>query len=58
MRWVPAGQLGVIIVAIKRSDGTMKFNPTNKTVIHEDDVLIALGETQKLTELEDLAKAQ
>jgi voltage-gated potassium channel len=51
-------QLGVIIVAIKRSDGTMKFNPASKTVIHEDDVLIALGETQKLTELEDLAKAQ
>lgn len=50
-------QLGVIIVAIKRSDGIMKFNPTSRTVIHEGDVLIALGESQKLTELEKLAKS-
>ncbi len=28
-------RLGVIIVAIKRADGSMKFNPTSRTVIHE-----------------------
>lgn len=49
-------RLGVIIVAIKRADGSMKFNPTSKTVIHEGDVLIALGEVPKLVELEQVAK--
>lgn len=49
-------ELGVIIVAIKRSDGIMKFNPTSRTEIHAGDVLIALGETPRLNELEKLAK--
>lgn len=49
-------QLGVIIVAIKRADGTMKFNPTGKTIIHAEDVLIALGEKQRLGELESLSR--
>ncbi len=48
--------LGVIIVAIKRADESMKFNPTSRTVIHEGDVLIALGELPKLNELEQLAR--
>ena len=48
-------QLGVIIVSIKRADGSMTFNPTSRTVIHSGDVLIALGESQKLNELERLA---
>jgi len=48
--------LGVIIVAIKRADGIMKFNPTSRTEIHPNDVLIALGETPRLNELEKLAK--
>ena len=51
-------QLGVIIVAIKRVDGSMKFNPTSRTVIHDGDVLIALGEPPKLGELERLAKSR
>jgi voltage-gated potassium channel len=51
-------RLGVIVVAIKRADGTMKFNPTSRTVIHEGDVLIALGEVPKLVELEQVAKKQ
>ena len=49
-------RLGVIIVAIKRADESMKFNPTSRTVIHEGDVLIALGELPKLNELEQLAR--
>jgi voltage-gated potassium channel len=51
-------RLGVIIVAIKRADGSMKFNPTSRTVVHESDVLIALGEPPKLIELEQIAKKQ
>jgi voltage-gated potassium channel len=49
-------ELGIIIVAIKRTGGEMKFNPTFKTVIKPGDVLIALGERDKLRILEDMAE--
>lgn len=48
-------ELGIIIVAIKRTGGEMKFNPTFKTVIKPGDVLIALGEKDKLAALENMA---
>ncbi|HXX56808.1 MAG TPA: potassium channel protein [Thermodesulfovibrionales bacterium] len=48
-------ELGIIIVAIKRSDGEMLFNPTFRTSIKSGDVLIALGERSKLRVLEDMA---
>jgi voltage-gated potassium channel len=48
--------LGVIIVAIKRSDGDMKFNPLHYTKISAGDTLIAIGETEKLEILERLAR--
>ncbi|MCK5709122.1 MAG: hypothetical protein KAI07_01175 [Deltaproteobacteria bacterium] len=47
--------LGVIIVAIKRLDGTMEFNPNSTSTINAGDTLVALGETSKLKELEKLA---
>lgn len=47
--------LGIIIVAIQRVGGEMKFNPTFRTTIKPGDVLIALGETSKLKRLEELA---
>lgn len=50
-------ELGVIIVAIKRSHGEMKFNPTFRSTIKVGDTLIALGETPKLKALEAMAKA-
>ncbi len=49
-------ELGIIIVAIKRTGGEMKFNPTFRTVIKPGDVLIALGEKDKLKILEDMAE--
>lgn len=49
-------ELGVIIVAIKRGSGEMKFNPVHNTKIHAGDTLIAIGETEKLAALEKLAK--
>ncbi len=49
-------ELGIIIVAIKRAEGEMQFNPTYKTIIHPGDTLIALGEVNKLARLELLAK--
>ncbi|QWR77988.1 potassium channel family protein [Candidatus Magnetomonas plexicatena] len=48
-------KFGIIIVAIKRSDGEMRFNPTHKTIIKAGDILIALGEVNKLNEVEKLA---
>lgn len=51
-------ELGIIIVAIKRTGGDMRFNPTFKTVIKPGDILIALGERTKLKTLEDMAEGR
>lgn len=48
-------ELGIIIVAIKKPDGAMKFNPTFKSAIKSGDTLIALGESSKLKHLEVMA---
>lgn len=48
--------LGVIVIAIKRRDGRMKFNPTSQTLIKEGDILIVLGNTDNLLNLEKIAK--
>lgn len=42
---------GIIIVAIKKSDGTMVFNPTYDAVLESDDVLVVLGAKKNLEEL-------
>lgn len=47
-----------IILAIKRADGTMIFNPSPFTTIEEYDVLIALGEKEKLETLDKLAQGK
>jgi voltage-gated potassium channel len=49
-------ELGVIVVAIKESQGEMKFNPTFRSVIRQGNTLIALGETSKLQILEEKAR--
>jgi voltage-gated potassium channel len=46
--------LGIIIVGIKKPNGEMRFNPTFRTLIEPGDTLIALGETSKLRELEEM----
>jgi len=50
--------LGVMIVAIKKPTGDMKFNPTFRTVIEPGDTMIALGEASKLKILEKMVAAQ
>ena len=47
--------LGIIIVAIRKSSGEMKFNPTSRNIIEAGDTLIALGEIPKLRVLEDIS---
>ncbi|MBF0553307.1 MAG: potassium channel protein [Nitrospirae bacterium] len=49
-------KFGVIIVAVKRAGGEMRFNPTHKTIIRPGDILIALGEVSKLKVLEKMFK--
>jgi voltage-gated potassium channel len=48
---------GVIVVAIKRSDGRMQFNPEPEDRLHEADQLVALGNPAQLKALEDAARA-
>lgn len=50
--------LGIIVVAIKKASGDMKFNPTFRTAIKAGDTLIALGEIPKLRALENMATAK
>jgi voltage-gated potassium channel len=44
---------GVIILAVKKADGTMQFNPAGSAKIEPGDVLIAMGERSDLKKLED-----
>ena len=48
-------QFGIMILAIRRADGSTRFNPQAHEVIGADDCLIAMGETAQLARLETLA---
>lgn len=43
---------GVIVLAVRRVSGTMQFNPPADVRLEAGDVLIAMGERQKLKQLE------
>jgi voltage-gated potassium channel len=47
--------LDVIIIAIKRADGEMIFNPSADTVIQEHDALVAMGSHASVERLERIA---
>jgi voltage-gated potassium channel len=49
--------LGVIIVAIKKPDGRMVFNPPSEETMEAGDLLITLGHRDQLDRLEVLARA-
>jgi voltage-gated potassium channel len=46
------GDLRVILLALRKSDGQMIFNPPSETTIAAGDYLIVLGEQQDLERLE------
>jgi voltage-gated potassium channel len=48
-------RLGVVVLAIRREDGRLEFNPRPDRTIIPGDFLIAMGDSQKLRELEKLA---
>ena len=45
-------KFNLILIAIKKSDGTMLFNPSFETVLVPADTVIALGEVENLDKLE------
>jgi voltage-gated potassium channel len=47
--------LNVIVIAIKRTNGDMIFNPSAETIIEENDALVAIGSHENLEALERLA---
>jgi voltage-gated potassium channel len=49
------GRLGVILLAIRRQGGHLDFNPGPDQTIASGDFLIAMGDSQKLKQLEALA---
>jgi voltage-gated potassium channel len=48
-------ELGIIVVAVKKKDGRMVFNPSPELTFDPGDVLIVLGHRQQLDRLETLA---
>ena len=43
----------MIVLAVRRDNGAMQFNPQAHVRIEAGDVLIAMGERQKLKQLEN-----
>lgn len=48
-------ELNLIIIAIKKADGQMVFNPGPYTLIDDNDTLIAMGERDSLARFEQVA---
>jgi voltage-gated potassium channel len=48
--------LGIVIVAIKKASGEMRFNPPPDAAMEADDILITLGPRPALDRLEGLAR--
>ncbi len=48
---------GVIVLAVRRPSGAMQFNPQADITLEAGDVLIAMGERQKLRQLENELRA-
>jgi voltage-gated potassium channel len=48
-------KLGIIVVAIKKKNGQMVFNPTSDALIEVGDYLIALGPIENVRHLEEIA---
>jgi len=46
--------LNLIIIAIKKADGSMLFNPLAQTKIGAGDTVIVVGENKSLLRLEEL----
>ncbi|TWT93235.1 potassium channel family protein [Stieleria varia] len=45
------GNLGYLVVGIRRSDGTTDLNPGSKSILHPNDIVVVLSHDQDLPEL-------
>lgn len=50
--------MGIMVLAIRRSDGQPRFNPTANEPIMAGDNLIVMGEAAKMSQLESVAAAR
>jgi len=48
----------LIIIAIKKPNGTMLFNPSYETLIQAGDTVIAMGKSENLKELKTLLQPE
>jgi voltage-gated potassium channel len=48
-------EVGVIVLAVRKADGGMLFNPSAETVIAAGDFLIVMGRPEQLRRVEELA---
>lgn len=48
-------ELGVIVVAVRRADGTLLTNPPGELALEAGDVLVSLGQHEQLVALKQLA---
>ena len=46
-------KFGVIVIAIKRADGAMEFNPPPEAMVRAGDEMVVLGQPQSVKALED-----
>ena len=47
-------ELGLIVLAIRRDDGRMDFNPDAETLLHGGDHLIVMADSEAVRKLEEL----
>jgi len=51
-------ELDIVIISIRRRNGEMVFNPAAQTIIEAGDILIAIGQVEALTRLNEMAKTE
>jgi len=51
-------ELNIVIVSIRRNDGSIIFNPSGETKIESGDMLIAIGNAESLARLNALARGR
>ena len=51
-------ELNIVIVSIRRNNGEIIFNPSGETKIESGDMLIAIGNSESLTRLSELARGR
>src|SRR6266436_1841637 len=49
-------ELDVVIISIRRRDGQVVFNPAGNATIENGDILIAIGQVESLTRLNEMAR--